>query len=277
MGDYMEYGFENDFSGNYVVYSNGDIEENYEIKMLLNNKIKHVLETSVKRMDGGMKLYYGSKNMCSCEEYLKNNKDGYDHIKAFVGNINELCENLDEYLLSINHIILNENYIFINEESSYIEFLYNPFEEMDFVEGLKNLLSSILPAINHDDQATVLLAYGLMGALDDGGVTMLGLGEVVNNVEAELKAKGFYNRNYQESYIVDNYGQSQNNEGEQYKNTETMGMVKEEVGVVARKMNIKEVIAGKIEELVKKEKRAHGKKKYKERPVYQLEDKTSGK
>lgn len=277
MGDYMKYEFENDFSGNYVVYSNSDIEENYELKMLLNNKVKHVLGTFVKRMDGGVKLYYDSKDMCSCENYIKNNKIEYYHIKAFVNNINELCESLNEYLLNINHIVLNINYIFVNEGSSYIEFLYNPFENMDFVEELKNLLSSILPAINHDDQATVLLAYGLMGALDDGGVTMSGLGEVINNVETELKAKGFYNRNYQEPYVVDNYGQSQNVNGEQFNDTESVSAVKEDVGIVARRTNIKEVITGKIGELVKKEKRAHTKKKYKERSVYQLEDKTSGK
>jgi len=206
--------------------------------------------------------------MCSFSEYVKNNKIEYEHVKAFVENIKNLCECLEEYLLSINHVIMDEKYIFFDERNRYIEFLYNPFEEGNFTEGMKRIISGILPSINHDDQATILLAYGLMEALDENCVTVESLENVVKSVEEELRGRDIY-KVYQDDFIVDNIAQTVSYEEES----------ENETGVKGRRVKIKEVIAERIEGLIKKEKRIQNKKKYKERPLYQLEDngKMSGK
>lgn len=266
----MEYSFDSDFSGHYIIYHSEKIIDNYEMNMIINNKIKHLLSTTIKRMDGSSKVYYSLSSMCSCSEYIKSKKIGYEHVKAFVENITELCEYLEKYLLSINHVIIDMDYMYVDEENRYIEFLYNPFEETDFTEGLRQVISMVLPSINHDDQATVLLTYGLMEALDESVVTADSLEAAVKGVEEELKIKDI-NKNYQDDYIVDNILQPESFDE----------VIESKNEVVGRRINIKEVITEKIEELIRKEKRTHNKKRYKERPIYQIEDtsgsKTSGK
>lgn len=268
MGGRMDFSFYDDFSGHYIIYSDEKIKDNYELNMIKNNKIEHLLTTTVKRMDSELEIYYNSLSMSSCSDYIKSNKIEYEHVKVFVENIKKLCESLEEYLLNINHVVIDEKLIFIDEEKRYIEFLYNPFEIGDFTEGIKQIISSILPSINHDDQATVLLTYGLMEALEEQSVTVESLCAVVKSVEEELRIKNI-NKAYYDDLIVDNTSQNLQSEeieadGKKY---------------AERRIRIKEVVTGKIEELIRKEKRTHNKKKYKERPVYQIEDmsKISGK
>lgn len=260
----MEYYTENNFNGRYVVCKLCSDSDNYEMNMILNNKIDHVLPVSVKRINGEVKLYYDISDMKVFAEYIKTNKVGFEQIKRFLKNISELSKCLENYLLNINHIIIDENCIFINERKKYVEFLYNPFEERDFTEGLKGILSLVLPYINHDDQMTVFLAYGFMEELDGDLVTSGNIMDIVERIEEEIRGKGINNR-INEDCIVDNFA-------EEYKEEKYLCGTESD-NKKYKKTKIKEVISERIEELVKKEKRTHEKKKYKERPVYQIEEK----
>lgn len=121
--------FENNSTTNYLVLrakENINIL-NYQVQMLLNNKIKGLLDFNINYIGGELNCFYNVTSKCSLASFLSRKKFTRDEFLVMLLNImNNICH-IKNYLLYDYNILLDERYIYVQPEEMEVFFVYLPF------------------------------------------------------------------------------------------------------------------------------------------------------
>lgn len=121
--------YQNDSTSNYLVLRT-DIEKpaiNYQVQMLLNNKLNGLLRFNVNYIDDCLNCFYDVTSKCTLAGFLSRKRFSRDEfLKAILNIINNIYQ-LKSYLLYDSNIILDENLIYVEPENVDIYFVYLPF------------------------------------------------------------------------------------------------------------------------------------------------------
>ncbi len=122
----------------------------FEVKMLENAKIEHVVPIKSIERDGEVSIYYSDdyKSFISETECLK-----LRECKRIFDSLRSLYEEIDDYLLSVDKLCLGLDDIMINKDGE-IAFLYLPEKtpEKSFESSLEVLLNELILNIESEEE-----------------------------------------------------------------------------------------------------------------------------
>ena len=85
--------------------------ENYQMRMLKNNRIPGLLRVSGCGMEGASRYYYHTGHSQSLETYYKNKDIRAEEILKLTRQFLSVMEKMKDYMLEPNYLMLSEKYI----------------------------------------------------------------------------------------------------------------------------------------------------------------------
>ena len=136
----LETKYYKDYRHNYLILKdNGCLSENvYQRKMMTENSISGLLESSEKHINGELLIYYEISSKQSLQSYFAGRTIGIDFLKKFFIQLKMVNDVLQKYLLDGNCMVLLPEYIFLDVGTEEISFLYYPNPEEGSLSDLMN-------------------------------------------------------------------------------------------------------------------------------------------
>lgn len=147
-----------DYRYNYlIIKDNGCLSENtYQRKMITENKIKGLLASQERYINGDILLYYDITSKQSLFSIFDGKSIGMEQLRKFFVQLKAVNEMLQKYLLDGNGLILLPEYIFQNIETGEYFFLYYPDPE----EGkFPQLIEFFIARVDNEDMKAVECVY----------------------------------------------------------------------------------------------------------------------
>lgn len=159
----MKVEYRRDIQHSYLVLiaENQDMDKSYALRMITENQIDGLLSCERKLMNNDILYYYGVTGKSSLEDRCKVKKIQGQEVMFLLNRILGILEQLEEYLLSEKSLCLVPQYIYMDENMEQIHFCYVPGECWDFQIQLRELMEYVLPYLEHSNQESMMIGYGL--------------------------------------------------------------------------------------------------------------------
>lgn len=154
----LETKYYKDYRHNYLILKdNGCLSENvYQRKMMTENKISGLLQSSEKHINGELLIYYEITSKQSLQSYFSGRNIGMGFLKKFFVQLKRVSDVLQKYLLDGSCMVLLPEYIFVDVGTEDMYFLYYPSPE----EGsLSDLMNFFISGIDNEDMEAVETVY----------------------------------------------------------------------------------------------------------------------
>ena len=149
-----------DLGSNYLVLSEeGKAYDEFQINMLMNNKIVGLLECEIRVIDGNERFLYEISSKQPLSRIYEKAEMDYDALVSVLRGIARAVESAKEYLLDTGHFILQPEYMYINPETGKLFLCFYPQYYMESGQAFHQLAEYILDKVDHKDQKGVVLAY----------------------------------------------------------------------------------------------------------------------
>ena len=140
-------------------------ENDFQVQMLLENKIESLLPFRYEMINGKADLFYEISSRQVFIRQFEISKMTFANLRAFCFALRTLARALEEYLLDPNNIILKKECIFTNPEGNDFVFCYHPYYHGDILAELRELFNYILQIMDYEDENAVRLAYEIHGKI----------------------------------------------------------------------------------------------------------------
>lgn len=150
-----------DYRHNYLILKdNGSFSENiYQRKMVTENRIKGLLGSQERYINGETLLYYEITSRQSIASIYERKSLAMEDIRDFFRQLKIVNDALQKYLLDGRCLVLQPEYVFRNIESGEYTFLYYPDPEEN---GLSQLLDFFMSRVNAEDLEAVEIVYKIV-------------------------------------------------------------------------------------------------------------------
>ena len=147
-----------DYRHNYlIIKDNGSLSQNvYQQRMITENKIKGLLPTSEKHVNGELFLYYEITSKQSLQSSFDGKDININYLKKIFIQLKVVNDTLQKYLLDGSCLVLSPQYIFQNVETEELFFLYYPDTE---VGTLTELMDFLIARVDDEDMEAVEAVY----------------------------------------------------------------------------------------------------------------------
>lgn len=159
-----------DLNHNFLIVSNkiSEKEQNYQYKMINNNKIKHLLNCKIRFVDEMCSFYYEISSKQNLISLFDKKGIGYEQVFGLLENMKEALEELDIFLLDSRCLFLAPEYIFAEPETEEYFFLYYPcMEETEGKKALTSLAEFLVSKVNHEQEEAMEITYRIYEAIQD--------------------------------------------------------------------------------------------------------------
>lgn len=155
--------YKRDMNHNYLIlYGEDEINtDSYQVRMLVGNVIPSLLKCRIQGMDGRFLVYFDITSKQALSVLYEEKKMGVEDLRLIFGGFVKAMEDAAEYLMNPGQFIISPEYIYTDIEKQEIYFCMMPGYEKDIKEQFQFLTEYILPKIDHQDQDSVILGYGV--------------------------------------------------------------------------------------------------------------------
>lgn len=189
----VEAEFKKDMYGNYMVIKAQEGQElTYSLKMLLNNKIKGILNLDIHVADNKMEFQYDITSKQTIIAYVEHNQLGFEQLKTILMGIFFSIEQGKEFLLRENDFILTPEYIFIQSPNLEVDLCYFVGYSQDVNRQVSSLLEFLMNKVDYTDEKAVVMIYGLYKLSKENNSVLEQLKEFINKkpvIEEEIEVK----------------------------------------------------------------------------------------
>lgn len=141
----------------------------YQVRMLAGNAIPSVLKCRIQGIDGKFMICYDITSRQSVAMLFEEKKLGFGDLQLVFGGFVQVMEEMSEYLLNPGRLVIRPEYMYVDLEKRQLFFCYLPGFEEDVRKQFQELTEYILPKLDHEDSAAVMLGYGVYRrALEEG-------------------------------------------------------------------------------------------------------------
>lgn len=130
--------------------------ENYQMRMLKNNRIPGLLRVSGCGMEGASRYYYHTGHAKSLETYYKNKDIRAEEILTLTRQFLSVMEKMKDYMLEPNYLMLSEKYIFEKNENYF--FCFFPENEKTWQVSYHELTEYFVRKVDYQDLESIQLA-----------------------------------------------------------------------------------------------------------------------
>ena len=158
----MKISYQRGIRHNYLMIIPEELDwEGYESRMLAGNRIEGLLHFQVRQEEEGARLLYEITSRQPLSRLLEGRSIRAAEIRHLVSGIFKVLERMEGYLLRESHILLEPDYLYVDPESFQVWLCLVPGLERNFPEDFGRFLEYLLECVDHEDQESVVLAYGL--------------------------------------------------------------------------------------------------------------------
>lgn len=146
----------NDYKHNYLTEICED-EDDFSLRMLMENDIPGLLRPEIRHMDGETKLYYCISGKQNLSNLFVNKNIGKKDFFSLLHSIYQLTGLAEEFFFSCGGIVLTPEMIFWNMENNLFEFIYIPSGDEGM--NLAEIADFIVSKVAYDDEQFSDLVY----------------------------------------------------------------------------------------------------------------------
>lgn len=150
--------YERDLNHTYLVYEGVVIEQNYEMQMLLNNKIPGILPCSIRRVDGQTRLCYEISARQPLNSVFEKKKLNYEMLSELFYAMRRVIRAMEEFLLPIQLLAIQPSFIYTIPGRNEFCFCLFPTRETALQE-MRELMEFLLNVVDYTDEKAVAAAY----------------------------------------------------------------------------------------------------------------------
>ncbi|MCR5703435.1 MAG: FHA domain-containing protein [Eubacterium sp.] len=186
----MEIEYKKDGNQSYMIIPNATIDENdYQIQMVLHNKIEELLPVRINYINNHKELYYDTTSKVALQAGFARRKIGKKELIRLMDTIRKMNEAMKEYLLDVNQILFDPECIFVDLKEEKYYFGYCPTLETDLQVNMRMLFDFLLANVNHEDKVATEIIYGMMQITISDSYTIQDLQDLVESVNEKEKRK----------------------------------------------------------------------------------------
>lgn len=166
----MKAEYKRDMNHNYLILRREDEldTDSYQVRMLVGNGMPSLLKCRIQGIDGKFLIYYDITSRQSVASLYEKKKFGIEDLKIIFGGFVKAMEEMAEYLMNPGQLLVQPEYMYLDVEKKKLYFCCMPGKSDDIREEFRVLTEYILPKIDHEDGAAVILGYGVYRrALED--------------------------------------------------------------------------------------------------------------
>lgn len=170
---------------NLIIEKTVPYEQDYQIRMLMENEYRHLLETTACGIDGKSRYIYNISGRETMESMYETDLIDKMDMITVVEQMVEAIEEAQTYLLDVNCFILSPEYIFYEKGIFY--FCYYPLWEESLCEGFHKLTEFFVQKLNYENQEGVIMAFELHKATLTKNYDIEGVMHDIEVQTAEIK------------------------------------------------------------------------------------------
>lgn len=158
----MNVSYKRGMDHNYMIIS--DIKtsmRNYQIRMLEENTLNHILNMSVSKELGVNSLRYEISSMQPLSRLYEHKEIGPEDIRKILEGIISSYYELHDYMLDETHVVLNSDYIYMNVETKELKLLFHIDYEKTMSDSFIELAEYLMDKVDHNSEKAVMYAYKL--------------------------------------------------------------------------------------------------------------------
>ena len=155
----MEVSYKRKLDHNYLVLDEKEFRENYQVEMLLKNRIPGFLECRMTRVDRDASFCYEITSRQNLRLVLERKRISLPELIKLLEGIEQAAETCEEYLLDAERILLQPEYIYVDPDTWKVWVCFYPFEEQDTEGKLLGLAEYLLDHLDRQDSGAVTLGY----------------------------------------------------------------------------------------------------------------------
>lgn len=146
---------------NYMVIKGeeGQLQPDYEMRMLAGNEIQGFMKLHISRVDCHLEYYYDISSMQPLDRLYQKRKMGIEEIRMLFFSLQRQMEQMTPYLLECSHLVLEPAYIYVKPQSFQLRFCYHSDMQQDFQQSLQKLMQFVLEKLNHENADGVMAVY----------------------------------------------------------------------------------------------------------------------
>ncbi len=137
--------------------------DEYQVRMLVLNRIPGILSCKMRKMDGQAGFYYEITDLQPMARIFEKRKLGQKDIRALLTGLRKAMDGARTYLLDANQFLLDPEYIYMKPSAEEVLFCCLPFYDKDIGSSFRELAEYILKKLDHEDTEAVLWGYDIYG------------------------------------------------------------------------------------------------------------------
>ncbi len=153
-----------------VVAQEGQMQEDYQLRMVLENRIAGLLSLEVKQREGRKELYYDVSSLQPLSRIYDRRELSGEEIRGIFTGILDALGGLHEYMLDERNVILDPEYIFTDPEEGRIRLLFLPGggDPADEEDTMLQPAEFLMEHADHRDPQAAMCAYRIYQTIRKG-------------------------------------------------------------------------------------------------------------
>lgn len=157
----MEARYRRELNAGYLILDAPENPDDYEIRILTENRIPGILPMAVNRIDDRIEYDYEVSGYRPLKKALEKCQLDSAEIQSLLRGIGRAVDSLEEYLLPVEEVLLEPEFLYVTQDLSRVSFCCCPGYKADFYEGLRDLTRYFLNKVDHTEEQSVEIAYEL--------------------------------------------------------------------------------------------------------------------
>lgn len=180
----MEVSYRRELDHNYLVLEEKEFQENYQVNMLLKNRIPGFLECRMTRVDKKAFFYYEITSRQNLRLVLERKRLSLMEMIRLLEGLEQAAQTCEEYLLDGERILLQPDFIYLDPDEWKIWVCFYPFEKQELGSQLLGLAEYLLDHLDRQDSGAVTLGYEFYRMAGEENPSIRKLLEEWENAEA---------------------------------------------------------------------------------------------
>ena len=131
----MEVSYRRELDHNYLVLEEKEYQENYQVQMLLKNRIPGFLECRMTRVDRDALLYYEITSRQNLRLVLERKRISLPELRKLLEGLEQAAAVCEEYLLDAERILLQPEYLYLDPDTWNVWICFIPLKRRNQAEG----------------------------------------------------------------------------------------------------------------------------------------------
>lgn len=158
----MEIRYKRDLNSNYMILKEDhSVQEDYEIRMVTENRIYGFLPCVIQRHEKQTEYYYEITGRQSMELLYERRKLNAGQLRELLRELLRVLESAQEYLLNPDHFILSPECVYLNMKSEKLYLCYYPDFKKEIRESFLDLAEYLLGKLDKGDTEGIEFGYEL--------------------------------------------------------------------------------------------------------------------